>query len=323
MAHLLQTTFLPSSAAVIPSPQSRSFRVRVRVDAKLREISTPALSTTMSQGKLVSWGKSEGINLDKGETAFVASAAATATAGAVESGEMAARRYWNINLQEMMEAGIHFGHATRKWNPRMAPYISAKHKGIHVINLTATARYLSVACDLVFEAATKKKQFLIVGTNNRAADLVARAAIRARCHYVNKKWLGGMLTNWSTTQTRLDKLKDLTVQQKTGRFDRLPKQNAAILKRQLSRLQAYLGGIRYMTRVPDVVILVDQLEEYTALRECITLGIPTICLIDTNCDPDLADISIPANDDAVASIRLILNKFVTAISEGRSRAEEV
>nr|YP_009443051.1 ribosomal protein S2 [Garcinia mangostana]APS85665.1 ribosomal protein S2 [Garcinia mangostana] len=228
------------------------------------------------------------------------------------------RRYWNINLEEMLEAGVHFGHGTRKWNPRMAPYISAKRKGIHITNLTRTARFLSEACDLVFDAARKRKQFLIVGTKNKAADSVTRAARMARCHYVNKKWLGGILTNWSTTETRLQKFRDLAMEQKTGRLNRLPKGDAARLKRQLSHLQTYLGGIRYMTGLPDIVIIIDQQEEYTALRECITLGIPTICLIDTNCDPDLADISIPANDDAIASIRLILNKLVFAICEGRS-----
>ncbi|MCL7027498.1 hypothetical protein MKW94_006292 [Papaver nudicaule] len=202
------------------------------------------------------------------------------------------RRYWNINLEEMMEAGVHFGHGTRKWNPRMAPYISAKRK------------------------ASKGKQFLIVGTKNKAVDSVASAAIRARCHYVNKKWLGGMSTNWSTTETRLHKFRDLRAEQKKGRLNRLPKRDAAMLKRQLYHLQTYLGGIKYMTGLPDIVIIVDQQEEYTALRECVTLGIPTICLIDTNCDPDLADISIPANDDAIASIRLILNKLVFAICEG-------
>jgi len=228
------------------------------------------------------------------------------------------RRYWNIKLKEMMKAGVHFGHGTRKWNPRMASYISAKRKGIHITNLTRTARFLSAACDLVFDAASRGKQFLIVGTKNEAADSVARAAIKARCHYVNKKWLGGMLTNWSTTKTRLQKFGDLRMEQKMGRLNRLPKRNAAMLKRQLSHLQRYLGGMRYMRGLPDIVIIVDQHKEYTALRECITLGIPTICLIDTNCDPDLGDISIPANDDAIASIRLILNKLVFAICEGRS-----
>ncbi|KAL4270857.1 hypothetical protein AHAS_AhasUnG0048000 [Arachis hypogaea] len=225
------------------------------------------------------------------------------------------KRYWNITLEEMMEAGVHFGHGTRKWNPRMAPYISTKRKGIHILNLTRTARFLSEACDLVFDAASKGKQFLIVGTKNKAADLIARAATRARCHYVNKKWLGGMLTNWYTTETRLHKFRSLRTEQKTGRIHSLPKKDTAILKRQLSHLETYLGGIKYMTGLPDIVIIVDQQEEYTALRECITLGIPTICLIDTNCDPNLADISIPANDDAIASIRLILNKLVFAICE--------
>nr|YP_009569262.1 ribosomal protein S2 [Ceratostigma willmottianum]QBC67133.1 ribosomal protein S2 [Ceratostigma willmottianum]WBR76292.1 ribosomal protein S2 [Ceratostigma willmottianum] len=227
------------------------------------------------------------------------------------------RRYWNINLEEMMKAGVHFGHGIKKWNPRMSPYISAKRKGIHITNLTRTARFLSEACDLVFDAASKRKQFLIVGTNKKAAGSVARAAIRARCHYVNKKWLGGMLTNWSTTQTRLHKLRDLRMEQKSGRLACLPKRDAALLKRQLLHLQRYLGGIKYMTKLPDIVIIVDQQEEYRALRECITLGIPTICLIDTNCDPDLADLSIPANDDAIASVRLILTKLVFAICEGQ------
>nr|UDZ61379.1 ribosomal protein S2 [Echinodorus berteroi] len=227
------------------------------------------------------------------------------------------RRYWNINLEEMMEAGVYFGHGIRKWNPRMASYISAKRKGIHITNLTRTARFLSEACDLVFDAASRGKHFLIVGTKKKAADLVASAARRARCHYVNKKWLGGMLTNWSTTETRLQKFRDLRAEQRIGKLNRLPKKDAAMAKRQLSTLQTYLGGIKYMTELPDIVIIIDQQEEYTALRECIILGIPTICLIDTNCDPDLADISIPANDDAIASIRFILNKLVSAIWEGR------
>nr|YP_009730968.1 ribosomal protein S2 [Epirixanthes elongata]YP_009730979.1 ribosomal protein S2 [Epirixanthes elongata]QBB73112.1 ribosomal protein S2 [Epirixanthes elongata]QBB73113.1 ribosomal protein S2 [Epirixanthes elongata] len=220
--------------------------------------------------------------------------------------------YWNITLEEMLEAGVHLGHDTRKWNPRMAPYIYAKCKGIHITNLTRTARFLSEACDLIFDAASRGKQFLIVGTNkkNKAAASVARAAIRARCHYVNKKWLGGLLTNWYITETRLQKFMDL---RRTRRFKRLPTR----LNRELSRLKRYLGGIQYMTKLPDIVIIVDQQEDQ-ALKECLTLGITTICLIDTNCDPDLADLSIPANDDTIVSIRVILNKLVFAICEGYS-----
>nr|YP_009442536.1 ribosomal protein S2 [Codonopsis minima]ATO90216.1 ribosomal protein S2 [Codonopsis minima]QAT97868.1 ribosomal protein S2 [Codonopsis lanceolata]QCL17013.1 ribosomal protein S2 [Codonopsis lanceolata]QVL28648.1 ribosomal protein S2 [Chrysanthemum lavandulifolium] len=228
------------------------------------------------------------------------------------------RRYWNINLEEMLEAGVHFGHNIKKWNPKMAPYISAKRKDRHITNLISTARFLSEACDLVYDAAKGGKQFLIVGTKKIAADLVFRSAISARCHYVNKKWPGGMLTNWSTTETRLEKFRDLSTKQKTGRLNRLPKRDAAILKRQLSHLQRYLDGIKYMAELPDIVIIVDQHKGYTALRECLTLGIPTICLMDTNCDPDLTDLPIPANDDSISSIRFILNKLVFAISKGRS-----
>nr|YP_004123443.1 ribosomal protein S2 [Rhizanthella gardneri]ACU46589.1 ribosomal protein S2 [Rhizanthella gardneri] len=224
--------------------------------------------------------------------------------------------YWNIHLEEMMEAGVHFGHGTKKWNPRMAPYISAKHKGIHITNLTITARFLSEACNLVFEAASHGKKFLIVGTKNKTADLVASAAIRARCNYVNKKWPGGMLTNWSTTETRLHKLRNLIAEQKMGKLQRLTKGKAVMLNRKLSILQTYLVGIQYMARLPDIVIIVDQQKDYKVLKECAILGIPTICLIDTNCDPDCADISIPANDDAITSIQLILTKLVSAIYKG-------
>lgn len=227
-------------------------------------------------------------------------------------------KYWNINLEEMMEAGVHFGHQARKWNPKMAPYIFTERKGIHIINLTQTARFLSEACNSVANAASKGKQFSIIGTKYQAADLTASAAMKARCHYVNKKWLGGMLTNWSTIEKRLQKLRDLENKEKTGGFDRLPKKEAAILKGQLVQLQKYLGGIEYMTSLPDVVIIVDQQEESIAIKECITLNIPTICLVDTDCNPDLADIPIPANDDARASIRWISNKLTSAICEGRN-----
>ncbi|KAL4190801.1 hypothetical protein AMTRI_Chr07g26540 [Amborella trichopoda] len=225
-------------------------------------------------------------------------------------------RYWDINLEDMIGVGVHFSHSTRKWNPRMVPYNSGKRKGIHITNLTRTGHSLSEACYLVFYAASRGKHFLIVGMKNKAVDSVASAAIRARCHYVNKKWLGRMSTNWSTPETRLHKFKDFRAEQKMGRFNRLPKRDSAMLKRQLSHLQTYLGGIKYMTGLPDNVIIMDHQEEYTTIRECLTLGIPMICLIDTNCDPDVADIPIPANDDAIASIQLILNKLVLAIREG-------
>jgi small subunit ribosomal protein S2 len=233
------------------------------------------------------------------------------------------QKSWNINLEEMMEAGVHFGHQARKWNPKMAPYIFIERRGIHIINLTHTARFLSEACDLVLNAASKGKQFLIVGTKYQAADLVASAASKARCHYVNQKWLGGMSTNWSTIQTRLRKFQDLENRKMKGTFNQLPKKEAADLDRQLQQLQKYLSGIKYMTTLPDIVIIIDQQKEFTAIQECITLGIPTICLVDTDCDPDVTDIPIPANDDARASIRWILNKLTSAIREGRYNQTDI
>lgn len=232
------------------------------------------------------------------------------------------QKSWNIHLEEMMEAGVHFGHQARKWNPKMASFIFTERKSIHIINLIQTARSLSEACDLTAYAAGKGKQFLIVGTKYQAADLVASAALKARCHYVNQKWLGGMLTNWSTIETRLRKFRDLENEKLAGGFNRLPKKEAADSNKQLDRLRKYLGGIKYMTTLPDIVIIIDQRKELTAIRECVTLGIPTICLVDTDCDPDMADIPIPANDDARASIRWILDKLTSAICEGRSHFVE-
>ncbi|KAM3250573.1 hypothetical protein P3L10_004643 [Capsicum annuum] len=172
----------------------------------------------------------------------------------------------------MIEAGVHFGHGTRKWNPKMAPYISTKCKSIHITNLIRTSHFLSEACDLVFDAASRGKQFLIVGTKNKATDLVEWAAIMSQCHYINTKCLGGMLMNWSITETRRHKFKDLRMEQKIGRLNRLSKKDATMFKKQLSLLKTYLGGV-----IPNIIIIVDQCEEYMALRKCITLGIPTIC----------------------------------------------
>nr|YP_003933911.1 ribosomal protein S2 [Erodium texanum]ACH47274.1 ribosomal protein S2 [Erodium texanum]ADJ66310.1 ribosomal protein S2 [Erodium texanum] len=233
------------------------------------------------------------------------------------------RRYWNIGLEELLGEAVHLGHGIKKWNPRMAPYllISPKCKDNHITNLTRTARFLAEACNLVFYAASEGKRFLIVGTTKKVSNYVVQAAIKARCHYVNKKWLGGMLTNWSTAETMLRTFRDLRTYQNTGRLDRFPKRDAAILKRQLSHLQKYLDGVQYMTGLPDIVIVLDQQDGFTALLECTALGIPTIGLIDTDCDPNLVDFPIPANDESILSIRFILNKLVLAICEGRSSSK--
>nr|YP_009033860.1 ribosomal protein S2 [Mesotaenium endlicherianum]AHZ11243.1 ribosomal protein S2 [Mesotaenium endlicherianum] len=226
---------------------------------------------------------------------------------------------WDLNLEEMMEAGVHFGHQARRWNPKMAPYIFTERKGIHIINLAQTARLLAEACALLTLAAKHKKQFLLVGTRYQAADLVAWGAKRARCHYVNQKWLGGMLTNWATMKTRLQRFRQLEFQEASGALQHLPKKEAAVRKRQLFQLRKYLDGMKYMTGLPDIVIILDQQQECTALQECLKLGIPTVCLVDTDSDPDLTDIPIPANDDARASIRWILGKLTNAIHEGQKQ----
>nr|YP_010716112.1 ribosomal protein S2 [Crepidomanes latealatum]WDE75847.1 ribosomal protein S2 [Crepidomanes latealatum] len=231
------------------------------------------------------------------------------------------QKNWNIDLEEMMKAGVHFGHKTQKWNPKMSPYIYTERKGAHIIDLVKTARILSGACNLVSKAAMQEKEFLIVGTKYPIADLVESMAIESRCHYVTKKWLGGMLTNWSTIRTRLRRFQFLQNEEDTGGFDRLPKKESATLKRQLIRLRKHLSGMQYMSNLPDIVIITDQHEQSTAIQECITLGIPTICVVDTDCDPDLADIPIPGNDDARSSIRWILEKLILAIQEGRSKSK--
>ncbi|KAH7446450.1 hypothetical protein KP509_01G056500 [Ceratopteris richardii] len=166
----------------------------------------------------------------------------------------------DINLEEMMAAGIHFGHQTQKWNPKMSSYIFTERRGVHILDLTQTARILAETCDLLFNAAAKGKEFLIVGTKHQVADLVASAALRAQCHYVNEKWLGGMLTNWATTETRLRRFQYLQLEESRGGFDRLPKQEAANLKGQLFRLKKCLGGIQYMSDLSDIAIITDQYE---------------------------------------------------------------
>jgi small subunit ribosomal protein S2 len=225
--------------------------------------------------------------------------------------------YSITDLDEMMEAGVHFGHQSHKWNPKMTPYIFSERKGVHIIDLIQTSRLLYEACDFLANAASKKKEFLLVGTKFQASDLIKSEARRSRCHYVNQRWLGGMLTNWLTIETRIQRLKNLETQERLGILNDLPKKDAAYFKRQLAQLQKYLGGMKYMTRLPDVVIIVDQQKEITAVQECKVLGIPTIALVDTNCDPEFVDIPIPANDDARSSIRLILSKLALAIRENR------
>ena len=222
-----------------------------------------------------------------------------------------------VSLAQMLESGVHFGHQTRRWNPKMAPYIFTERTGVHIIDLVQTAQLMEDAYEYMRIASEKGKKFLFVGTKRQAAGIVAQEAQRCGAYYVNQRWLGGMLTNWTTIKSRVERLKDLERRDETGALDLLPKKEASVLRREMVKLQKYLGGIKSMRKIPDGVVLVDQRREYNAVLECQKLGIPIVSLLDTNCDPDLVDIAIPANDDAIRSIKLIVGKLADAIYEGR------
>lgn len=222
-----------------------------------------------------------------------------------------------ITLGELLDAGVHFGHQSSRWNPKMFPYIYTEQNGIHVIDLVQTARLLTHAYDYVQTAAKEKKTFLFIGTKRQASAVIAEEAQRCGAYYVNNRWLGGTLTNWSTVQSRVEYLKQLDQREESGDIDRLPKKEAALLRREHDKLKHNLGGLREMTHVPDIAIVVDPKREGTAVAECRKLNIPIIAILDTNCDPNLADIPIPANDDAVRSIKLILSTLSDGISFGK------
>nr|QJF58289.1 30S ribosomal protein S2 [Corallina officinalis]QJF58488.1 30S ribosomal protein S2 [Corallina officinalis]QJF58687.1 30S ribosomal protein S2 [Corallina officinalis]QJF58886.1 30S ribosomal protein S2 [Corallina officinalis] len=224
----------------------------------------------------------------------------------------------SISLSDLLEAGVHFGHQARRWNPKMFPYIYTERNGIHIIDLVQTAQLLTEAYDLVKNFAADNKKFLFVGTKRQAASIISEQAIRSNSFYVNQRWLGGMLTNWQTIRSRVERLKSLEKQEETGLLDRLPKKEASNLRKELEKLKKHLDGIKNMKKIPDIVIVVDQKREATAIQECIKLGITTICILDTNCNPDLIDIPIPANDDAIRSIKLIVSQIADAILEGQN-----
>jgi small subunit ribosomal protein S2 len=228
-----------------------------------------------------------------------------------------------VSLAQMMESGVHFGHQTRRWNPKMDPYIYTSRNGVHIIDLVQTAQLMDNAYNYMRTQSEQGKKFLFVGTKRQAAGIIAQEALRCGSHYINQRWLGGMLTNWATIKTRADRLKDLEQREETGALDLLPKKEASMLRREMTKLQKYLGGIKNMRKVPDIVIIVDQKREYNAVQECEKLGIPIVSMLDTNCDPDVVDIPIPANDDAIRSIKLIIGKLADAIYEGRHGQLEV
>jgi small subunit ribosomal protein S2 len=222
-----------------------------------------------------------------------------------------------VTLAQLLESGVHFGHQTRRWNPKMDRYIFTSRNGVHIIDLVQTAQLMDAAFNFVRAQAESGKKFLFVGTKRQAAGIIAQEASRCGSYYINQRWLGGMLTNWATIKTRAERLKDLERRDATGALDLLPKKEASMLRREMEKLQKYLGGIKNMRKIPDVVIMVDQRREYNAVAECQKLGIPIVALLDTNCDPDVVDVPIPANDDAIRSIKLLVGRLADAIYEGR------
>nr|AIU44580.1 ribosomal protein S2 [Cyanophora paradoxa] len=221
-----------------------------------------------------------------------------------------------VTLDEMLEAGVHFGHQARRWNPKMSQYIFTERNGIHIIDLVQTAQLLAEAYDFLRISAEEGKKVLFIGTKRQAANIIAQEAIRCGAYYINQRWLGGTLTNWTTIQSRVEYLKELEMREESGALDLLPKKEAAILRRQLEKLRKSLGGIQNMRHIPDIVVIVDQKRENNAVQECKKLNIPIIALLDTNSDPDVVDIPIPGNDDAIRSIKLIIGKLADAILEG-------
>ena len=224
----------------------------------------------------------------------------------------------NISLSKLLEAGVHFGHKSYRWNPKMFPYIYNEVNNIHILDLVQTATCLKEANRFLTSMARKNKTFLFIGTKRQASTLIAQEANRCNCYYVNHRWLGGMLTNWTTLKQRIKRLDDLEKQEANNDFNSLTKKEVALRRKELQKLRKHLNGIKKMKNIPDVVIIIDQKKEITAIQECRKLGIPIVSILDTNCDPDLIDIPIPGNDDAVCSIRLILTSLTNSIIEGNS-----
>ena len=241
-----------------------------------------------------------------------------------------------ISMKQLLEAGVHFGHQTRRWNPKMKPYIFTERNGIHVIDLQKTVKLVDDAYNYVKNASQEGAVVLFVGTKKQAAEAVKEEALRAGQYYVNHRWLGGMLTNWNTIQTRVTRLKEINKMEEEGTFEVLPKKEVVLLNKERERLEKFIGGIADMPRIPDVMYIVDPHAEQiavkeaktlgipvvamvdtNAVKEAKTLGIPVVAMVDTNADPEPIDVVIPANDDAIRAVKLITAKMADAIIEGR------
>ncbi|MBF0614277.1 MAG: 30S ribosomal protein S2 [Magnetococcales bacterium] len=222
-----------------------------------------------------------------------------------------------FSIRELLDAGFHFGHQTKRWNPKMGRYIHSARNGVHIINLQKTIYMLRDACRFVTEKVNEGGVVLFVGTKRQVVDLVAEEAGRCGQYYVNHRWLGGTLTNWKTIQDSIRRLKDIEKMREDGSMQLLPKKEVLRLERQVEKMERSLGGIKEMSRLPDLIIVVDVNKESIAVAEANKLNIPVVALVDSNCDPDDIDWVVPGNDDAIRSLKLFLNKMGDAIMEGK------
>jgi small subunit ribosomal protein S2 len=225
-------------------------------------------------------------------------------------------------MKELLECGVHFGHQTRRWNPKMAEYIFAERNGIYIIDLQKTLRLLETAVDFVEDIASNGGGVLFVGTKRQSQEAVRGEAVRCGMYHVNHRWLGGMLTNFQTVRRSVNRLDQLDADETNGIFDQMPKKEVIRLRRDKGKLDNNLSGVREMKKLPDVVIVTDTRKEHTAIAEANKLGIPIIAIVDTNCDPDPIDLPVPGNDDAIRSIRLICTVLAEAVVRGRGEALE-
>ena len=221
-----------------------------------------------------------------------------------------------VSMKQLLEAGVHFGHQTRRWNPKMAPYIFTERNGIYIIDLQKTVKKLEEAYNFVRELSTDGKSVLFVGTKKQAQDSVKEEALRAGAYYVNARWLGGMLTNFTTIRRRIQRLNQLRTMESDGTFDLLPKKEVIKLNLEIEKLEKFLGGIKEMKELPGALFIVDPRKERIAVAEAKKLGIPIVAIVDTNCDPDEIDYVIPGNDDAIRAVKLIASAMANAIIEG-------
>ncbi|GAT90017.1 30S ribosomal protein S2 [Apilactobacillus kunkeei] len=228
-----------------------------------------------------------------------------------------------ISMKQLLEAGVHFGHQTRRWNPKMKKYIFTQRNGIYIIDLQKTVKMIDSAYNFMKDEAANGATVLFVGTKKQAQDSIQEEAVRAGQYYVNHRWLGGTLTNWDTIQSRIKYLKDLKKMAEDGTFERLPKKEVALLKKKTDKLEKFLGGIEDMPKIPDVMFIVDPRKEQIAVHEAHKLNIPIVAMVDTNTDPDDVDVIIPSNDDAIRAVRLITAKMADAIIEGNQGEENV